>query len=314
MTQFVRTIALATALVLVAGAAASAQRGSRGTMGVPRVVTAPPPSTIHAAPPPSSRGVMGVPRYDSPTGPRGGDLPSVRTNQGGGGYIRGRRVGTYGTGSGYGNTSSYNGSGYGGGGSMSGGFSHRFGPGTSRRWRPGYTAWGVGAGCVGTCFRVGVGGRSARFFGSFVVGYPFAVPVVVPYFYSSASEAYTQTVVGYTQPVVEYAPESEPPRAAPKLIVIGGGTGGGGDALTIETVGDSVRLSWLGANRPAREVKLFVADSTQRQLATRIASPSAPTATFEVATLSTPVAFAGVTVTFADGVTTTTMVPYRGPR
>jgi hypothetical protein len=140
-----------------------------------------------------------------------------------------------------------------------------------------------------------------------MVGYPFAVPIVVPYFYSSAYEM-------YAQPVVEYVPESEPPRAASKLIVVGSGTGGGGDALTIETVGDSVRLNWLGANRPAREVKLFVADSTQRQLATRIASPAAPTATFEVATLSTPVAFAGVTVTFADGVTTTTMVPYRRSR
>ena len=39
---------------------------------------------------------------------------------------------------------------------------------------------------------------------------------------------------------------------------------------------------------------------------------AAPTATFEVATLSAPVAYAGVTVTFADGVTSTTLVPYRG--
>jgi hypothetical protein len=59
-------------------------------------------------------------------------------------------------------------------------------------------------------------------------------------------------------------------------------------------------------------VTLFVADSTQRRLATRSASPSAPTATFEVATLSAPVAYAGVAVTFADGVTSITLVPYRG--
>jgi hypothetical protein len=101
----------------------------------------------------------------------------------------------------------------------------------------------------------------------------------------------------------------EPARAASKLIVVGGGTTGG-DALTIETVGDSVRLSWLGANRPVREVKLFVADSAHRELATRSASPMAPTATFEVATLSAPVAFAGVAVTFADGAMTTTTIPY----
>ena len=304
MTQPVRTFGIAAALVLATSAVASAQRGSRGTLGVPRVVTAPPPSTIHAAPPPSSRGVLRVPRAESPTGPRAGDLPRVTTYQGGGGYIRGRRLGAPGSGSAYGNGWSHAG-GYSNGASMSGGFGHRFEPGASRRWRPGYTAWGVGAGCVGTCFRVGVGARSARFFGSFVVGYPFAVPIVVPYFYYSAYDT-------YAQPVVEsYVPEVEPTRAASKLIVVGGGTGGG-DALTVETVGDSVRLSWVGANRPAREVKLFVTDSARRELATRSASPSSPTATFEVSTLSAPVAFAGVTVTFADGVMTTTMVPYRG--
>jgi hypothetical protein len=125
--------------------------------------------------------------------------------------------------------------------------------------------------------------------------------VVWPYF----DYGYGST---YTEPTAE---SYEPPRAASKLIVVGGGsTTGGGDALTIEALGDSVRLSWLGANRPVREVKLFVADSTRRELATRSASPMAPTATFEVATLSAPVAFAGVAVTFADGAMTTTTVPY----
>jgi hypothetical protein len=77
-------------------------------------------------------------------------------------------------------------------------------------------------------------------------------------------------------------------------------------------LGDSVRLNWLANGRSAREVKLFVADSARRELATRSASPSAPSATFEVATLSAPVAFAGVSVVFSDGVTSTTLVPYRG--
>ncbi len=307
MIQPVRTLAIAGSLVIAFGAAASAQ-SSRGTMGVPRAVTASPPSTVRV-PPPSSRGVMGVPRVDSPTGPRGGNLPRMTTSQSGG-HLRGRRVGAYGRGSGYGGSGygagSTTGVGmtYGAGSRVNGGYGHRFEPGMSRRWRPGYTRWGVGAGCVGTCFRIGIGGRTSRFFGSFTVGYPFAVPIVVPYFYYSAYES-------YVEPVEEsYVAEPEAPRAASKLIVIGGG-GSGGDALTIESLGDSVRLNWLGANRPAREVRLFVADSAQRQLATRSASPAAPTATFEIATLSAPVAFAGVTVTFADGVTTTTMVPYR---
>ena len=306
MTQPVRTFGMAAALVAVASASAVAQR-TRGTMSVPRVVTAPPPSTTNHVPPPppSTRGVMSVPRYDGPTGPtahRRGDVPRITTYQGGGGYMRGRPLGS-GNSSGRGYTA---GSSYGTGWSMSGGFGHRFEPSTSRRWRPGYTQYGVG--CNVGCFRLGLGAGTGRFFGSFVVGYPFAVPIVVPYFYYSATTAYVESAAD------AYAAEPEPPRAASKLIVIGGGSGGGGDALTVETLGDSVRLNWLGSSRPAREVTLFVADSTQRPLATRRASAAAPTATFEIATLSEPVAFAGVTVTFADGVTTTTTVPYRGQR
>jgi hypothetical protein len=303
MIPFPRTLAIAASLVGASSGIAAAQRGSRGTMGVPRVVTAPAPAP---APSPSSsgRGVMGVPAHPAPTGPRGGDLPRITTRPGSG-YARSYRPrSAYGGGSTYGG-----GFGYGNGSASGTGFSdgyggHRFEPGTSRRWRPGYTTWGYGAGCSIGCFRIGVGGRTSRFFGSFSIGYPFAIPVFVPFFYGTTVERYVETA-----PEAYYEPE--PSRAASKLIVIGGGTGGGGDALTIETVGDSVRLQWLGAGRAAREVKLFVADSAQRPLATRSASPSAPTATFEVATLSAPVAYAGVTVTFADGVTSTTLVPYR---
>jgi hypothetical protein len=163
----------------------------------------------------------------------------------------------------------------------------------------------VGLGCGYGCYRVGAGVRSGRFAGHFFIGYPFVIPIAIPYYYESSYESYSEAAVA-SEPVYR-----EPERAASKLIVIGAG-GGGGDALTVETLGDSVRLGWLGSTRPAREVRLFVSDSAQRQLASRSASPSAPTATFEVATLSAPVSFAGVTVVFADGVTTTTVVPYRG--
>jgi hypothetical protein len=255
---------------------------------------------------------MVVPALPSPTGPRGGDLPRITTRQGSG-YVRSYRSRAgYGSGSSYGGGStssggsSYgSGSGYATGMGFGDGYGHRFEPGSSRRWRPGYTAPGYGAVCSIGCVRVGIGGRASRFFGSFSIGYPFAIPIYVPYFYST-------TVERYVEPAPDSYYEPEPSRASSKLIVIGAGTGGGGDALTVETVADSVRLQWLGAGRPAREVKLFVADSTQRPLATRSASPSSPTATFEIATLSAPVAYAGVTVTFTDGVTSTTIIPYRG--
>jgi hypothetical protein len=167
-----------------------------------------------------------------------------------------------------------------------------------------YTRSGFG-GCVYSCVSVSAGIRTGRYFSSFTIGYPFAVPIIVPYFVVATPEVYVE------RPVEERYVE-EAPRAASKLIVIGGASGGGGDALTVESIGDSVRLNWLPNGRQAREVKLFVADSAQRQLATRIASPAMPSATFEVATLSAPVAYAGVSVTFTDGVVSTTVVPYRG--
>ena len=167
-----------------------------------------------------------------------------------------------------------------------------------------YTRAGFG-GCVYTCVSVSSGIRTGRYFSSFTIGYPFAVPIIVPYFVVATPEV-------YVEPRAEERYVEDAPRGASKLIVIGGGSGGGGDALTVESVGDSVRLNWLPNGRQAREVKLFVADSAQRQLATRIASPAMPSATFEVATLSAPVAYAGVSVTFTDGVISTTVVPYRG--
>jgi len=240
--------------------------------GLPRIVSAP------AAPAPAGR--MSVPRYANPsagpTAPRGGNLPRLEAR---GGY----RSGTaYRTG-------------------MMATPGQPIGTTGSRPRQAGYTLWGAGASCVGNCFGGGIGGYHRHFRGSFVVGYPFWGAIVWPYFdYGYAGSTYT-----------EPADQSyEPTHPGSKVIVVGGGTTSGGDALTIETLGDSVRLSWLGANRPVREVKLFVADSAHRELATRSASPMAPTATFEVATLSAPVAFAGVAVTFADGGMTTTTIPY----
>jgi hypothetical protein len=167
----------------------------------------------------------------------------------------------------------------------------------------------VAPGCAYGCFRFGAGIRAGSFFSTFYIGHPFAVPIFLPYVIE------TTTYVRHEEPVYDSYDAradvpSDPGRAASKLIVVGGGSGGG-DAVTVETLGDSVRLSWLAAGKSAREVKLFVADSARRELAARTASPSAPVATFEVVTLSAPVAFAGVSVTFTDGVTTTTVVPYQ---
>ncbi|HEX5071832.1 MAG TPA: hypothetical protein VFW03_01430 [Gemmatimonadaceae bacterium] len=271
MIQPVRTIGIAASCLLFGAGAASAQRGGGA---LPRIVSAP------AAP--ASAGSMGVPRYANPaagpTAPRGGNLPRLEN-----------RAGAYRAGPGFRH------------GVMGAAPGQPLGSGRSRPRQGGYTLWGAGHGCSRNCFVGGVGGHHGRFLGSFVVGFPFWGAVVWPYFdYGYYESAYAEAA----------EQSSEPTHTGSKLIVVGGGTTSGGDALTIETLGDSVRLSWLGANRPVREVKLFVADSAHRELATRSASPMAPTATFEVSTLSAPVAFAGVAVTFADGAMTTTTIPY----
>ena len=313
MNPLVRIAILATAFSSVATSVALGQR-SRGTMGAP-AVTPPRPTVRPVPPPPSTRGMMYVPRQSGPTAPRTGDLPRMVTEPrrpiSGYGYTfgsgsryddpsRGDRGGRYDRNNGYPRT----------------GYYYERGDRGVRYSRPPYTTGYnpyvpasrrmlvCGFGCV----RFGGGLRAARVFATFSIGYPFFVPVVVPYIYDG-------TYVRYGDASADaYVPEPQPEaaRGASKLIVVGGGSAGGGDALTVETVGDSVRLSWLNAGRAAREVRLFVSDSAKRELAARSASPSSPTATFEIATLSAPVAFAGVSVTFTDGVTSTTMVPYRG--
>ena len=283
-TRAVVVLAVAAGALVALASKASAQGGA-----LPRLTT--------AAPAPMSLGGMtAAPATPSMAAPRGGYIASPRTDaprarsspRGELPRLRTARPG-YGAYGSYGPSS-----GVGGG---------------SRYTRAPYTRWGVGTGCKYGCVSGGYGGRFAKWY---IIGYPlFGAPTFYPYYdygYSTHSEVVTDA----------YTPEA--PRPTSKLIVIGAGTTGGTDALTVESIADSVRLTWLANGRAAREVKLFVADSAKRELATRSTNPSTPTATFEVATLSAPVAFAGVTVVFPDGVTSTTFVPYRrvaipsGPR
>jgi len=260
---------------------ASAQGGGRGGMSLPRLTT--------AAPAASGRGArVAAPSMPAMAPTRGGYITSPGVSSGPRGYSRRGDLPRLRTApAGYGA--------YGQGYGTSPGATGR-----SRYWRAPYTRWGPGSGCGYGCV---TGGHVGRYKKSYIIGYPlFGVPIFYPYY-----------DVGYVYSEVAadtYSPD--PPRPTSKLIVVGTGSTGGSDALTVESLGDSVRLSWLRNGRPAQEVKLFVADSAKRELATRSTNPTTPTAIFEIATLSAPVAFVGVTVVFADGVTSTTLVPYRG--
>ena len=303
MTKLIRIGTLGA--LLVTSTSVFAQR-SRGTIG-PQPVAQPSAPPSHPTP---VRGTISTPRGPTTSPPRPGGLPWIVTEprRGDSRSGSGRGDNRYGSTRGDNRYGSTRGSiGYGTRGTISTGSQSGRRP---RYYSRPYTRWGVGSGCGYSCFTIGTGIRTGRFFGSFTIGYPFAVPIMVPYFVVSSPDVYVDRAEDRYIDENRYAEEA-PGASASKLIVIGGGNSGGGDALTVETVGDSVRVSWLANGRQAREVKLFVADSAQRQLATRITGPATPTATFEVATLSVPVAFAGVSVTFTDGVMSTTVVPYR---
>jgi hypothetical protein len=149
-------------------------------------------------------------------------------------------------------------------------------------------------------------------FGVPYVAAPYAVPVAVPVeplTYAPASGVYA---------VPEPAAPPTPPLprdtsfAHSKLIIVGGESGRGGDALTIEQLGDSVlRLTWLGSIRPIRDARVFIADSAQRTLRAQRVDATTPSALFETKELKRQIAYAGVSVTFADGVMSTTMIPVR---
>ena len=276
-------VSLALGLGAIAALGSDAPAQGRGGAGLPRITTAAPAPSgwggMAAGPSrptiSSPRGYITTPGTPSRPGYSGrGDLPGLRTARPG--------YGAYGRG--YGMASAP--------------------VGGSRRAHAPYTRWGVGAGCGFGCVSGGFGAHVGRY-PKYVIGYPlFGAALFYPYYYDIGYSAYTE--------VTTHAYADDAPRTASKVIIVGTGSAGASDALTVESLGDSVRLSWLANGRATREVKLFVADSAKRELATRTTMPSTPTAIFEVATLSAPVAYVGVTVVFADGVTSTTLVPYRG--
>ena len=183
MIKLVRLAALATACTTVASSVALAQR-SRGTMGGAPVVTPPPAPAPTSVP---TRGVMSAPMYPYGGGPRGGDLPRIvtepprRATTGGYGYSLG---GGYSTRDRDGRLYWYDGydrddrrsrddRGY------------RNDDRGVRYSRPGYTTYSPYVRrpipCTVGCVRYAGGVRVGLVFGSFVIGYPFYVPIVVPY-------------------------------------------------------------------------------------------------------------------------------------
>jgi hypothetical protein len=162
---------------------------------------------------------------------------------------------------------------------------------------------GLGHGGRLSTFRSGFG--SGLFFGPEIIQTQ-VVPVPVPY------------PVTYYVPIPWHRRPAEPAPVVPydptrsKGLIIGTGADGGGGVMRMQPLADSaLRITWLGAVRPIREARIFLADSLHEALSTRYVTLAAPTAVFRMREVKSPIAFAGLTIIFADGVTTTTLVPYQ---
>lgn len=137
--------------------------------------------------------------------------------------------------------------------------------------------------------------------------YPAAVPVPVPYavpYYVPLRIPSAALGTRPTAPSVPYDPEKA------RITMIGSGADGGGGALQIEEIGgDTIQVTWRGTPRPIRHAEVFLADSSRRAVQKRAVTVESAVARFGLKALARPAAFAGVTVVFGDGSTTTTLVP-----
>jgi len=131
---------------------------------------------------------------------------------------------------------------------------------------------------------------------------PYAVPVYVPVprpvqpkYWASDSEKVLQP----------YDPTKS------RMLTIGEGADGGGGVMRIERLENNMlRLTWRGSERPIREARLFIADSSRKSLRSARVDNDTPSALFEIAEFNAKIAFTGLTVIYADGAVQTTLVPY----
>jgi hypothetical protein len=85
-----------------------------------------------------------------------------------------------------------------------------------------------------------------------------------------------------------------------------------GRAIRIEPVSDSVtRVNWLGTPREIREARVFLADSLQQALRGALVDKDTPSVLLKLTEIGNRVAYVGLTVTLANGLVETTLVPYR---
>lgn len=140
-----------------------------------------------------------------------------------------------------------------------------------------------------------------------VTGVPVPVPYAVPY----------PVYSGYAAPyaAAPAAPKPAPPPYDPRkasVRVIGVGADGGAGVMRIERIEpDSLRVVWLGAKRPVREARLFVADGAYQPLRSVAVDGDRREGRFRLDGLAGPAEYAGVAIVHADGSRMTVLVPLR---
>ncbi len=166
------------------------------------------------------------------------------------------------------------------------------------RWRGtrrGFSSIGCSWGnCLAGRFRTGI------------VGIPYVTETFVPY----AVPVYVP-MPRPVQPKV-WARDSQPyDPTKSRMLTIGEGADGGGGVMRIERLENNMlRLTWRGSERPIREARLFIADSSRKWLRSARVDNDTPSALFEIADFDGKIAFTGLTVMYVDGAVQTTLVPY----
>lgn len=122
--------------------------------------------------------------------------------------------------------------------------------------------------------------------------------------------AFVVLVTPAVYPVYTYvAPYSVRYSASGARTLLQGDLGDAADAVAVERLSSGVvRLTWRPDGRAVEEIGLFLTDAQQNVLAVQTLRVPPFSALFEP---TNGVAYVGVTIAYADGQSTTTLLPYR---
>lgn len=168
-----------------------------------------------------------------------------------------------------------------------------------------YTACSYGSYCSGYTSNIVGNTFSFVHVHSTYVGRPwvvaYAAPVYTKVWSPGPAKIWSPTTGAPAAPAI--APAAPQPFAA--------SADSGGRVMRIESASDSVvRVTWAGTTSPIREARLFLADSVQQSLRAALVDQETRSALFKVADLAPRIAYVGLTITHANGMIETMLLPF----